>query len=254
MTEYRPHLFEEAKRLQDPNRFVEPEPPGGRAARLDQARRVVDRLERAERSARTRHGVLTTGFAQVDRALPDGGLAFGGIHEILGLASHRFALALLRNRLSQTTAPALWVLPRRATDALHGPGLACLGVDPGRIVLVRYGTAAEGLWCLEEALKSGAFAQVIGRPDGVLATVAARRLQLAAEAGGALGLLLSEGPRALSAPGSATSRWRADPAPAALDGAFVRRATLTLERHRGLASGATRWLVDLEPSPRARDH
>lgn len=245
MTEYRPHLFEEAKRLQESNRFAEIEKPANRADRLDLARRAIDRLERAERSARTRHGVLATGVSKVDRALPDGGLAFGGIHEILGLASQRFALALLRNRLSQTAAPALWVLPRRAADALHGPGLACLGVDPGRIVLVRYGSASEALWCLEEALKSKAFALVIGRPDGVLATVAARRLQLAAEVGGALGLLLSEGPRALSAPGSATSRWRADPTPASLDDGVARRVALTLERHRGVARDAARWLVDL---------
>jgi protein ImuA len=250
MTEYHPHLFEEASRFPETGPCPATLSPD-RAARLDRARRVVERLERAERAARTRHGVLATGFAAVDAALPDGGLALGGIHEILGLGSRRFALALLRQRLRRTAAPAAWIVPRHAADALYGPGLACRGVDPDRVIIIRYGAAAEGLWCLEEALKSRAFAMVLGQPEGVLGTVAARRLQLAAEAGGALGLLLSDGQRALSAPGSATSRWRVDPAPADPGPGVTRRAALTLERHRGAAGveagaeGGARWLVDL---------
>src|SRR5262245_33602590 len=43
-----------------------------------------EQIGRIERSAATVHGVLPFGVAEIDRALPDGGLARGALHEILG--------------------------------------------------------------------------------------------------------------------------------------------------------------------------
>jgi protein ImuA len=178
------------------------------------------------------------------------------MHEILGLAARRFAVGLLARRLGQTNAPAIWVMPAAARHSLYGPGLVSLGVDPGRVIIARYKTTQEGLWSLEEALKSGAFSMVLGEPEGVLSTIAARRLQLAAETGAALGLLLSERQIPIAAPGSATSRWHADFAPALVptpplieENKIQRRLALTLDRHRGACGdptlGATHWTVDI---------
>ena len=43
-----------------------------------------EQIGRIERPAATMHGVLPFGVAQIDRALPGGGLARGALHEILG--------------------------------------------------------------------------------------------------------------------------------------------------------------------------
>lgn len=244
MSEYRPDLFQSSidRALPDGLKMLP------RPARLAAARAEVDRLERLQGRRPGRSGpVLATGFEAVDAALPLGGLAFGGVHEVLGLAGRRFAAALVARRLTEVRAPALWAVPAGARHCLYGPGLAARGIDPGRIVLARYRTPSEGLWVLEEALKSGAFACVLGEPEGALTQTAARRLQLAAEAGGALGLILSDGQVPLTAPGSATSRWRVDPAPAAAEEAVSRRIALTLERHRGAfeADGTRRWTLPL---------
>ena len=215
--------------------------------RLATARRHVDRIERQFRRAPSKGAALRTGFAAVDAVLPDGGLTCGAIHESLGLAARRFAVYLLARRLENVAAPALWAVPVAAGQALYGPGLAGYGVDPSRLVIARYRSAVEGLWLIEEALKSGAFSLVLGEPEGALGTTAARRLSLASEAGGTCGLLVSEGGAAISTPGTSASRWRSEPAPAAVSetGPVRRRLSLVLERCRGLTGDeARRWLLD----------
>src|ERR1700720_2490487 len=44
-----------------------------------------ERIRRIERPAATAHGILPFGIAEIDRALPGGGLARGALHEILGI-------------------------------------------------------------------------------------------------------------------------------------------------------------------------
>lgn len=239
MSEYRPELFVKEFDASDSPLKAD------RYDRLSQARQTISRIERRDRTASLTGAVLTTGFGVVDTALPRGGLAFGGVHEILGLGARRFAVRLLRQRLAQCDAPALWIVPAGAGHSLYGPGMAKAGVDPNRVVIVRARNTREGLWTVEEALKSGAFALVLGELDTPVGQTAARRLQLAAEAGPAMGLLLSEGCRPIGAPGSVTSRWRAEPAPSlAREANVVRRLSLHLERHRGLIGDGAHWMVE----------
>jgi protein ImuA len=97
---------------------------------------------------------------------------------------------------------ALWLRERGRPFAR---GLECWGVKSERLIWVRTAREAEALWALEEALKSGAIA-------GGLATVetppfvATRRLDFAARAGAAIGVVLrAEAGGDLSA---ARRRWR----------------------------------------------
>jgi hypothetical protein len=79
----------------------------------------------------------------------------------------------------------VWVAPPHEPFA---PALAQQGLDLRRLIVVRPAGATEALWAAEQALSSGVCAAVLlwlkGTDDRWL-----RRLKLAAEAGGALGVL-----------------------------------------------------------------
>ena len=128
----------------------------------------------------------------LDAAL-GGGLAGDGLHEIApaqagdGAAALGFALALATRFLAAAPprANALIICDdfcARETGALYGPGLAALGLAMERLVIVRAPDAPALLWAMEEALKSGAPAFVIGELWGGArhyGLTASRRLLLA---------------------------------------------------------------------------
>ena len=222
------------------------EPTGGMAA----LRRVVAALESggAEPSA----PVLPTGFDAVDRALPRGGLPIGTVHEAGGLCAAGFVLHLL----SRVRGRVIWAVPDTRREALYGPGLQQAGVDPARLAIAACGTQEDLLWAVEEALKSGAAAAVVAQPAKPVDLTASRRLQLAAETGGALGLILSDPSRlriaapsadpdvpGLLAPSAVTTRWQVDPAPST-DGPDRPRWTVRLLRARGAGAGNAEWTVE----------
>lgn len=241
MSEYRPELFAEARSLK-----MQPHHSQTQGDRLSEAREIVARIERRGNAGKPSAPVLPLGYPQIDAALPLGGLAYGGVHEVLGLAARRFTLHLLGQALTCSAAPVLWAVSASAGHCLYGPGLAALETQAERLIIARCRTRQDLLWTLEEALKSGAFAGVCGECDTPLGATEARRLQLAAETGASLGLLVCEGQIPLSAPGAVTSRWYADPAPAeSREEALYRKAALRLDRHRGHNGGPVQWRVNL---------
>lgn len=101
----------------------------------------------------------------------------------------------------------------RERGRLSAWGARGLGLDPARLVLIRARREPEAQWAFEEALKSGALAAVIGMLEAP-SFVATRRLDFAARAGQASGLVLrAEPPVDLSA---ARLRWRVSARPSAL--------------------------------------
>src|SRR5271170_2387393 len=175
-----------------------------------------ERVRRIERPAATVHGVLPFGVAAIDRTLPGGGLARGAVHELLGTGGDEedgalaaaFAAGIL-GRLERDGI-VLWCLPR---PDLYGPGLAVLGLDPTRLVLVRAWRDAEILSAIEEGLRATGVAAVVGEV-GAFPAVASRRLQLAAERSGVTAFVLRrwrDGARAArerNLPNAAATRWR----------------------------------------------
>ena len=122
----------------------------------------------------------------INRHLPgNGGLSRAAVHEVLaaepGAATGFCALVLARAR-----GAVLWIA---AEPDAWPPGLARFGLSPADLVLVQAPRPADGLWAMEEGLRCSAVAgALLVLRD--LDLTAARRLQLAAEAGGAIGLLL----------------------------------------------------------------
>jgi cell division inhibitor SulA/protein ImuA len=142
-------------------------------------------------SAAPARPVWSTGNSALDARLPGGGWPAASLIEVLlensGLGEVQLFLpALVASQRRGGDAPWLvWIAPPYEP---YAPALAQQGIELARLLVVRPTTAIEALWAAEQALSSGVCAAVLlwlkGTDDRWL-----RRLKLAAEAGGALGVL-----------------------------------------------------------------
>ena len=165
---------------------------------FDRLRRDVAALDGRSRVVR-----LPLGVESLDSALA-GGLALGRVHMLCGRPGHDgaltgFAVALLRRILAQTdeAAPIVWCPAAAASGSgmLYAAGLAALGLDPGRLLIVDSPSPGARLAALEDILRTEGLAAVVVEYDRVSQSSdywmrLARRAQLAAEASGVTGLLL----------------------------------------------------------------
>jgi hypothetical protein len=144
-------------------------------------------------AARPSRPVWSTGNPSLDTRLPGGGWPTASLVEVLidatGLGEVQLFLPALvqsQQRIAGSDVPWLvWIAPPYEP---YAPALAQAGIGLDRLLIVRPVTATEALWAAEQALSSGVCAAVLlwlkGSDDRWL-----RRLKLAAEAGGALGVL-----------------------------------------------------------------
>ncbi|HEX8063904.1 MAG TPA: protein ImuA, partial [Allosphingosinicella sp.] len=146
----------------------------------------------------------------------------------------------------------LWALARRD---LFAPGLAGAGLPPDRLLYAECGGDEDVLAVMEEGLRHGGLAAVVGEV-GRAAMPATRRLQLAAEEGGTLALMLrrwrGNGEDPLGIPSAAVTRWRlacAPSSPLPVAGIGRPRWRLALARQRG---GAPFDLIVETPDAEAR--
>lgn len=203
-------------------------------------RAAVAKLERDGISPSRPREILSTGLDEIDRWLPAGGLARGAVHEMMGDTGEEGAAsaAWIAHMLAAGSGPILWCA-RRAD--LYGPGLAWLGLDPGRLVMVRAANDRDLFWTLEEGGREPCFAAVVGEIPGIDLT-ASRRLQLVAGMSGVTVFLLHRPP--YGRPGmqasAAMTRWRMTPQPSAILG---RKPGMSGPRLAEL--GAPRWKLEL---------
>lgn len=134
-----------------------------------------------------------SGFAALDRELPGGGWPRAGLVDIArdawGIGELSLMLPGLAAGLQAREARGLWVLPARNGRELpwipYAPSLIAHGIALDQLAFVRPPTTEEGLWCTEQALRSGAVTHVLLWLDEQrLASLALKRLQQAAMAGG----------------------------------------------------------------------
>lgn len=181
---------------------------------------------------------LSFGIGAIDSALPGGGLARGALHEIVGAANDGAAAGFTAALLARLAAdgPVLWIARR---PDLSAAGLAALGLEPARLLLVHAARRNDALWAFEEALRNPALAAVAGEIDAVDLTQS-RRLQLAAETGGTTALLLRPageiGMGEIGTASAARTRWQVAAEPA--KGASELRWRVTLARAQGGKSAA----------------
>jgi protein ImuA len=117
---------------------------------------------------------------------------------------------------------------------LYVPGLAGVALPSEQVIVVEVAREADVLWAMEEGLRSGCLAAVVG-VGGAVAATPARRLALAARENTTACLLLT--PPGTSGAFSALTRWRigrarSAPCLAGTQAPGIPRLTLTLDRCR----------------------
>jgi hypothetical protein len=230
--------------------------------------RRIDELE-AGRRPRGRSAV-SSGIPGLDELLPEKRLPAGALVELLTDApgAGAWSLALLMSRQAcgaaeKETGP---FSARRALvvadlgRSFYPPAAVKLGIDLARTIVIRPRSWRDAYAAIDQSLRCPAVGAVIGGCDR-LGTVDFRRLQLAAEAGGGLGLLLRPAVL-LRQPSFAALRLHVTPA-----GTMVgaRRIEVEVARCRGGKDGG-RLLLEIddetgqvhvpdglaEPTPRTR--
>ncbi len=227
---------------------------GSAAPTIDRLRQTLAGIDPSLRPALP-GGSRQIGFDAGIGAVLGGGLACGGLHELVPVgpvhlaAATGFAMALAALS-GRGRGETLWIATDYAASEAggpYGPGLDLFGVDSARLVMLRVPRAVDVLWAMEEALRCGALSSVIaeltgdGADAGLTAT---RRLSLAAREGKGvcLGLLLRHG--GLSMPSAASTRWQVAAAASEPDrfGGLGRAAfELSLVKNRRGPCG--RWII-----------
>lgn len=161
-----------------------------------------------------------TGLSAFDALPPGGALARGAVHELLTEAQNPkpFLLAAWLARCSWGTEKSgslLWSDPK---GELYPPAVAALGIPLDRLLLIHPTNESDQIWAIAECLRCPGVGAVVAtlperraRGKAFLSRVEARRLQLAAEQGGGIGLLLRTAGKH-SAEHAAVTRWLVQPA------------------------------------------
>jgi hypothetical protein len=198
-------------------------------SRLQQVKELTRLLERAGVSGRrTAAEVVPTGVAPLDRLLPRQGFSRGSLVEWLADPPGGGAglLALSAAREAQREGGAIVVIDRKR--GFYPPAAAAWRIDLASLVVVHPTSEADERWALDQSLRCEHVAATIAWPRR-LDDVTFRRLQLAAEASGAVGLLI-RGAAAQREPSWADVRVLVAPCPATNGGW---RLNLRILRCRG---------------------
>ena len=156
----------------------------------------------------------------MDLRLPGGGLGLGALHEVAGggngAVDGAVAALFAAGIAARTKGKVLWCIAR---PDLFAPGLAQAGLAPDRVIYVEAGDDRAVLACMEEGLRHGGLGAVVGEVAR-LSMTASRRLQLAAEGTGSIGIALRRWRRQTETadfgqPTAAATRWRVSALPSA---------------------------------------
>jgi hypothetical protein len=166
--------------------------PGSPQPLIDTLRQQIRKLETAGRAGDGR--VIPTGCPDLDRQLPDGGLATGTLTEWLtpdrGCGAELLSLVAAREACAD--GGALVVLDPE--QRFHPPAAAAWGISLQNLVVLRVPAGSPAsteslLWAADQALRCPAVAAVWGHL-GDIGERWLRRFRLSAEQSGAMGLFV----------------------------------------------------------------
>lgn len=196
------------------------------------------------------------GFPLADAALM-GGLRRGALHEVYakepgdGATASGFVTSLTARIATCTKGWLFWIRQDYAAlehGELNGAGLAELGIDPARVLMLKVADVADALKASGDALACRGIASVVIEtigPSKLLDLTASRRLSLAAAEKGVTAILLRHG--VSPEPSAAETRWlvHSSASPPHDDwGAPVFDATLARNRHGMCGQWTMEWCGD----------
>ncbi len=198
-------------------------------------RQLADQIRQLETSFRLCESLrIPLGTFGLDALFSEQGLSAGSLVELLpriaGAGAWTFALTLARYACGERKT----LLIADHARCFYPPAALKFGLDPNRTVIVRPRNANDALLALAQSLRCAAIGTAIGEFER-LADRDSRRLQLAAEAGGTIGVLLRPW-STLNIPSFAPVRLLIDSLPSARG---WRRMRLEVLRCRGGREGKT---------------
>lgn len=136
----------------------------------------------------TSAAALPTGFSALDLHLPDNGWPSGTITEIFYDGAASAALQLMLPTLAQVSRHNRWLAWIAPPSLPYRTQFRAAGINPERALVIRPHPHNDGLWAVEQALRSGTCAAVLSwvteADHGSI-----EQLKDAARVGGSCGLL-----------------------------------------------------------------
>ncbi len=133
---------------------------------------------------------LSTGFEELDSLLPGNGWPRGALTELLLQQQGIGELRLLIPTLATITGSEGWVVLVAPPYVPYAPALVNLGINVNQLIVLKPPALKDQWWAAEQALRAGSCKAVLFWPDSCN-DQNLRRLQLAAEAGGATGFVFA---------------------------------------------------------------
>jgi len=211
--------------------------------RRQTVQRLAEQLRQMESANKPQKESLSTGIGALDRLLPTGGFQPGALVEWLNRRPGGGGVSLavtVAAAMMQSQGTAVMIDPQRSFYPLAAPALTR---KFERLMVVHPATQRDALWALEQSLRCGGVSVAVAWLSE-LQDRAYRRMQLAAEVGGGIGLLIRSS-KHRAQPSWADVRLLVESLPAVSGVAFPsgRLVRIELIHCRGRASGGA---VELE--------
>jgi len=177
--------------------------PNPRQLTIQALRRSIGRrFAGGEAELRSTGALSSTGIESLDALLPEQGFLPGTVCEWKsppgGTGACSLLLRSLRDAMTRHPSSQVAVFTRRGQFCAEAFALA--GVDLSRVIVLRPRDRSEWLWSLEQTLRCpGVLATVSERPH--CSSIESRRLKVAAERGGGLGLFFQQAQGVPNEPG-----------------------------------------------------
>jgi protein ImuA len=220
------------------------EQPKLELSKLEQLRAQVDRLQaRGRLSGGDGEPRFSAGSPSIDQLLPHGGLRRGTVVQWVGESGGgAWALAMIaaaeiaKSEMSGGKPLVVFDL----NQEFYPPAAVALGVPADRMMVIHkkaHHTRSDMIWAIDQALRCEAIAAVWCELGAWVNDRDARRLQLAAEAGGTVGLFVRP-EEVRRRPSFADVSWHVSPYRDASEASSRRRLRVEVDRCRGGAEGA----------------
>lgn len=137
---------------------------------------------RASHTVRHHSGCLSSGYRQLDQALPNHGWPVAGATELLleqsGIGELQIVTPALARLSQHHWQWIVWIAPPHTP---YAPALLSAGINLNRILIITPPSPKEALWAAEQCVQSEACSAILFWPENNIRPQAIKRLQVASQ-------------------------------------------------------------------------